>query len=365
MSGWAWVLRSVLAAGEPPIERGPKAQLSPLSPTLSRMAEETSAGVDRVRLEALRYAVNDEAVQYIAIMRLFTVGLSGLLSDQSAAEVARRLADAGVEVDEDTVEARLSYLVEHGNLARSPRETEARSLSDYLRNRARYQLSQRGELVHRHVEELLGHSEAAREVSSEMLGGILAGLEVLARHDERTISAADPDTLAREIGTIFAQFDRLVHSTREFYAYLTQVLTRYDLDRGEFQAFKTALIDYLQRFVDEVQRHMPQIADRLADVQPLRAPAVRARQQRTAARRSRGARGAARTRPRPRRLAEPARLVQWRRRALQRRRRRAAARDRGDAGPAHQPPAHRLQRFGRARPLRRPRPPGRLVRPCG
>ena len=242
--------------------------MSPLSPTLSRMAEE-SAGVDRVRLEALRYAVNDEAVQYIAIMRLFTVGLSGLLSDQSAAEVARRLADAGVEVDEDTVEARLSYLVEHGNLARSPRETEARSLSDYLRNRARYQLSQRGELVHRHVEELLGHSEAAREVSSEMLGGILAGLEVLARHDERTISAADPDTLAREIGTIFAQFDRLVHSTREFYAYLTQVLTRYDLDRGEFQAFKTALIDYLQRFVDEVQRHMPQIADRLADVQPL------------------------------------------------------------------------------------------------
>ena len=70
--------------------------MSPLSPTLSRMAEE-SAGVDRVRLEALRYAVNDEAVQYIAIMRLFTVGLSGLLSDQSAAEVARRLADAGVE----------------------------------------------------------------------------------------------------------------------------------------------------------------------------------------------------------------------------------------------------------------------------
>ena len=86
-------------------------------------------------------------------------------------------------LDEDTVEARLSYLVEHGNLARSPRETEARSLSDYLRNRARYQLSQRGELVHRHVEELLGHSEAAREVSSEMLGGILAGLQALARHD--------------------------------------------------------------------------------------------------------------------------------------------------------------------------------------
>ena len=228
----------------------------------------TGAAVDRVRLEALRYAVNDEAVQYIAIMRLFTSGLTGLLSDQSAAEVTTRLADSGLDIDEDTVEARLAYLVEHGNLARSPRETEARSLSDYLRNRARYQLSQRGELVHRHVEELLGHSEAAREVSSEMLGGILAGLETLARYTPDTIAVADPDSLARDIATIFAQFDRLVHSTREFYAYLTQVLTRYDLDRGEFQAFKTALVDYLQRFVEEVQRHMPQIADRLRDVEP-------------------------------------------------------------------------------------------------
>lgn len=112
------------------------------------------------------------------------------------------------------------------------RETEARSLADYLRNRARYQLTQRGELVHRHVEDLLGHSESAREVSSEMLGGILAGLTSLARHDAQSINRAEPEELAREIGTIFAQFDRLVHSTREFYAYLTQVLTRYDLDRG-------------------------------------------------------------------------------------------------------------------------------------
>ena len=129
-----------------------------------------AVGVDRVRLEALRYAVNDEAAQYIAVMRLFTSGLTGLLSDQSAAEVRARLAEVGIDLDEDTVEARLSYLVEHGNLARSPRETEARSLADYLRNRARYQLSPRGELVHRQVEELLGHSDAAREVSTEMLG---------------------------------------------------------------------------------------------------------------------------------------------------------------------------------------------------
>ncbi|WP_301483230.1 DUF2397 family protein [Intrasporangium sp.] len=100
--------------------------------------------VDRARLEALRYAVNDEAESYIAIMRLFTGAISGLLSDQSTAEVAEALHELGLDLDEDTVDARLSYLVEHGNLARSPRETEARSLQAYLRNRARYQLTQRG-----------------------------------------------------------------------------------------------------------------------------------------------------------------------------------------------------------------------------
>jgi Protein of unknown function (DUF2397) len=58
------------------------------------------------------------------------------------------------------------------------------------------------------------------------------------------------------------------HSTREFYTYLTQGLSRFDLDRGEFQAFKSALLDYLQRFVDEISRYMPQIANLLGRLAP-------------------------------------------------------------------------------------------------
>jgi hypothetical protein len=77
---------------------------------------------------ALRYATGEESATYVAIMRTFTGEISGLLSDQSASEVAARLAELGIELDRETVDDRLSYLVEHGNLARSPRETEARSL---------------------------------------------------------------------------------------------------------------------------------------------------------------------------------------------------------------------------------------------
>jgi uncharacterized protein (TIGR02677 family) len=229
--------------------------------------EPTLSQPERVTLGALRYAVNEEAADYLAIMRLFTGGISGFLSDQSAAEVTERLAQQGIELDADTVDARLSYLVEHGNLARSPRETEARSVKEYLSNRARYQLTQRGELVHRQIEELLGHTEAAREVSSEMLGGILAGLDDLDGITGAALAETDSDDIARRIVTLFAQFERLVDSTRQFYTYLSQVLSRFDLGRDEFQVFKTALLDYLQRFVDEISRHMPQIADRLRSVE--------------------------------------------------------------------------------------------------
>jgi hypothetical protein len=45
------------------------------------MAEGTLEPHERQTLGALRYAVNDEAASYLAIMRLFTTGMSGFLSD--------------------------------------------------------------------------------------------------------------------------------------------------------------------------------------------------------------------------------------------------------------------------------------------
>ena len=230
----------------------------------------TGAPFDRLRLAALRYAVNDEAEQYVAVMRVFTEGTAGLLSDLSAREVAERLsADLGIELDVDLVDTRLSYLVQSGNLARSPRETEARSIREYLTTRARYQLTQRGELVHRQVEELLGATDDVREVSTEMLGGILSGLRALTAYDDTSLAEVDPDVLAAQVATLFAQFERLVTSTRAFYASLSQVLARYDLGREDFQAFKAALLDYLQRFVDQIARTMPQIGDLIEAIDPV------------------------------------------------------------------------------------------------
>ena len=94
---------------------------------------------DRVAWRRCGTRSNEETASYLAIMRTFTGEIAGLLSGQSAAEVAGRLSAQGFELDVDTVDARLSYLVEHGNLARSSRKSEARSLREYLQDRAHYQ----------------------------------------------------------------------------------------------------------------------------------------------------------------------------------------------------------------------------------
>jgi hypothetical protein len=141
------------------------------------VATVSGAPYDKLRLTALRYAVNDEAEQYIArhagVHRRHGGPAVGPVRARGGRP--RSAATTGLELDTDVVDSRLSYLVQAGNLARSPRETEARSIREYLTTRARYQLTQRGELVHRQVEELLGATDEVREVSTEMLGGILPG----------------------------------------------------------------------------------------------------------------------------------------------------------------------------------------------
>lgn len=211
-------------------------------------------GIDRQRLQAFRYATAEEAEAYVAIMRVFTGSTSGLLSDLSATEVAAAL-DAALDVD--TVESRLSYLVDHGNLVRSPRDVAAKSIREYLTTRSRYQLSPVGEQAHRHVEELLGSAGRVREVSTEVLPVILRVLERL---------ADDPAAGAGEVTALFAVFERLVTSTRDFYARLGEVLARAEVDRDALMAYREVLLDYLQRFVDEVRRFEPLVVEALQQV---------------------------------------------------------------------------------------------------
>ncbi|RZS44174.1 uncharacterized protein (TIGR02677 family) [Herbihabitans rhizosphaerae] len=227
---------------------------------------------------------------YLAIMRLFT---STLLADLSPGEVASALAaderagriDPG-ESDVDNVLARLRQLKDWGNLVAGRRETIAASIAEFQQGSIRYQVSKLAVRVQRDVDELLRVPEGAREVSRELLPAIERGLselgETLAAAAIRDSEAPLSNTarrarelLAERVTTLFLQHAELASTVRDFYAYLGQVLNRHHLGAQEISGFRNLLVEYIQLVVEDVLRHTPAIARRLADLAGARVELLR------------------------------------------------------------------------------------------
>lgn len=224
---------------------------------------------DLERLEAYVYLTVPERATYLAIMRLFT---ASLMTDLSAQQVIEALAADGLVLPLDAAVNRLNKLINWGNLLPSSHTVRVKSIEEYQRTRSRYQLSPLGERVQRQVDEVLSSAEAAREISRELLGLVATGLGALS--ELVTDPTGIDTTRARDaIAAVFAQFWQFRDSVRDFYAYLGQVLARYDLDGREYTGFKNLLLDYVESITEEVvllspriQRHIERIWPHLDDL---------------------------------------------------------------------------------------------------
>ena len=221
-----------------------------------------TAAPDLDRLVAYTYLTVPDRRTYLAIMRIFT---ATLLADLSAHDVAERLQESP---SADTVAAKLDNLKTWGNLLPSSRPVKAASIREYHRVRSRYQLSPLGERIQRQADEVLATADAAREVSREMLGLVARGLAEL-RAAAQAPGGVDPVESLERISTLFAQFGQFADSVRDFYAFLGQVIFRYDLDSAEFAGFKELLLDYAETITDDVAFFAPQIEQSLLGLWPL------------------------------------------------------------------------------------------------
>ncbi|NJP44493.1 TIGR02677 family protein [Actinacidiphila epipremni] len=219
------------------------------------------------RLTAYAYLSAPERLEYMAIMRVFC---GTLLADLAVPDVRERLAAAdgpGAALDADTLATRLDQLVRWGNLLPSTHTVKASSITEYQRARSRYQLSKLGERIQRDADEVLASADAAREVSSELLALVERGLRDLVESVVRPGGAEPQDALER-VSTLFVQFAEFADSIRDFYAYLGQVLARYDLDTAEYQGFKELLLDYVEAITEDVSFRAPRIAAALDRLWP-------------------------------------------------------------------------------------------------
>ncbi|MGW5635314.1 TIGR02677 family protein [Streptomyces sp. NPDC003832] len=240
-------------------ERYEEAQAAP------RGAE--GGGPDWQRLSAYAYLSAPERLEYVAVMRVFC---GTLLADLAVPDLLARLEQRGHPVaalGAETLTARLEQLVRWGNLLRSTHTVTATSIAEYQRSRSRYQLSKLGERVQRDADEVLEGADAAREVSSELLALVDRGLKEIAALAAAP-GGADPQQALERISTLFAQFAEFAESVRDFYAYLGQVLARYDLDGAEYQGFKELLLDYVEAITEDVSFRAPRIADHLRTLWP-------------------------------------------------------------------------------------------------
>ncbi len=226
-------------------------------------------GDDAVRrqLDAYTYLSAPERLEHIAIMRVFC---GTLLADLAVPDVLAKLRQAGgpgAALDADTLTVRLEQLERWGNLLRSSHTVKASSIAEYQRSRARYQLSRVGERVQRDADGVLAEADAAREVSNELLALVERGLrELVALVGEP--GSVEPQEGLERISTLFVQFAEFADSVRDFYAYLGQVLARYDLDSAEYQGFKELLLDYVEAITEDVAFRAPRVSAALDTLWP-------------------------------------------------------------------------------------------------
>ncbi|WP_051823237.1 TIGR02677 family protein [Streptomyces sp. NRRL S-1448] len=221
----------------------------------------------RRRLNVYTYLSAPERLEHVAIMRVFC---GTLLADLAVPDIMAKLRQAGASaagLDADTLTARLEQLVQWGNLLRSSHTVNASSISEYQRSRSRYQLSKLGERVQRDADGVLAEADAAREVSNELLALVERGLRELADLVTAPGGIEPQDGLER-VSTLFVQFTEFADSIRDFYAYLGQVLSRYDLDSAEYQGFKELLLDYVEAITEDVAFRAPRISAALDTLWP-------------------------------------------------------------------------------------------------
>ncbi|WP_033281910.1 TIGR02677 family protein [Streptomyces sp. NRRL F-525] len=219
------------------------------------------------RLSAYAYLSAPERLEHLAVMRVFCGTLLADLAVPDVLAKLRQLGGPGAALDAETLTARLEQLVRWGNLLRSTHAVRATTIAEYQRSRSRYQLSKLGERVQRDADEVLSGADAAREVSSELLALVDRGLSEIAALVAAP-GGANPQQALERISTLFVQFAEFAESVRDFYAYLGQVLARYDLDGSEYQGFKELLLDYVEAITEDVSFRAPRIAAHLDAVWP-------------------------------------------------------------------------------------------------
>ncbi|MFF2407653.1 TIGR02677 family protein [Streptomyces sp. NPDC058092] len=150
----------------------------------------------------------------------------------------------------ETVVKALDKLVEWGNLRADPDTARVTAVEDFYRKRFIYQLTASGEAAETALaayDESLGRPGALQAVALRDIITQLRALLVLAADD-----APDPAKTHLALFTLTSRFAALADNARAFMGSLQRTIDLHDVEVETFLAYKDQLIQYLERFIQDL-----------------------------------------------------------------------------------------------------------------
>ena len=233
------------------------------------MASDNSAGLYGV----FSHATAPSADIYRAVLTAFVSAKDRFQVHLRPDDIQRDLRHTGtVSLSDESLSQVLDALVSWGNLSATPDTGRVTAVEDFYRRRLLFQLSPAGEATERAFvafDMALGRRGGLQSVA---LSDIAIGLgEVLV-----LVAAIDLDLgkIHQSLSALFARFTDLAENASVFMGSLQRTIDLTDTDEDAFAAYKTRLIEYLERFIHDLTVRGPQIAALVRSVEPARMEAA-------------------------------------------------------------------------------------------
>jgi uncharacterized protein (TIGR02677 family) len=216
--------------------------------------------------DLFRHVSAEKAALYRSVMETFAAAKRQfrlhMRPDEVLSEGRWDAAAPGIEA----VQAALAQLTEWGNLESQPDTARVASISDFYRARFLYRLSQGGEAVEEALmtfERILRRRAELQTIALEDIASRLQALRALA--DEAEPDAAKVHETLRDLARVF---ESLADNAQAFMAGIGRSIELQQAEANAVLAYKTRLIDYLERFIGDLVGRSGGIARHLLELSP-------------------------------------------------------------------------------------------------
>jgi uncharacterized protein (TIGR02677 family) len=213
----------------------------------------TPSGPARAGYTPFAHLTVPNAALYRRVMGAFLAAKERFAVHLRPEDVAAALPPEHRPADVDTVVKALDSLVDWGNLRADPDTSRVTAVEDFYRKRFIYQLTQAGEAAEQALsayDEALGRRGALQAVALHDIVTQLRALLVIAAEQEE--GEPDPAKAHLALSALTSRFEALAENARAFMGSLQRTIDLHGVEVEVFLAYKDRLIQYLERFIQDL-----------------------------------------------------------------------------------------------------------------